>query len=100
MTELKEVTFVLPEDLVSAADAAAARDRRSRSEIVQAALQWYLRRQELPVEEPTPEEIEAIAAGRDEVARGDFVTFEDVKHDLETDLRQARTEKSKNVSAQ
>ena len=96
MTELKEVTFILPEDLVSAADEAAARGQRSRSEVVQDALRWYLRVQELPVDEATPEEIEAIEAGRAELARGDFVTFEEIKHDLETDLRQARTKKSKN----
>ena len=42
---------------------AAVRERRSRSELVREALRWYLRVQELPGEEATAEEIEAIERG-------------------------------------
>ena len=95
----RRVTVSLPAELIEAADRAGARERRSRSDVVREALRWYLRVQELPWEDATPEEIEAIEEGRAQIARGEFVTHEDIKHELETALRKAGAKKPKNVPA-
>ena len=95
----RRVTVSLPAEMIEAADQAGAREGRSRSEVVREALRWYLRVQELPWDEATPEEIEAIEEGRAQIARGEYVTHEDIKHELEADLREAGAKKPKNVSA-
>ena len=41
-----------------------------------------------------------LAWGRAEIARGEFVTFEEIKRDLESDLLEKRTKKSKGVSTE
>ena len=38
--------------------------------------------------EPTPEEREALAAGRAEHARGEILTHDDILHNLEARLRE------------
>jgi predicted transcriptional regulator len=90
MPETRRVTVTLSEDVVGAADEVAAKRECSRSALVEDALRWYLRVQELPWEEATPEEIEAIKRGRAQHARGEFVTFEKIKRDLEADLLEQR----------
>jgi predicted transcriptional regulator len=90
----------LSEDVVGAADQVAAKRASSRSALVEDALRWYLRVQDLAWEEASPEEIEAIERGRAEIARGEFVTFEEIKRDLEADLLEQRPEKSEKASAE
>ena len=97
MGAAKRITISLPEDVLRAADEVALTQEWSRSALVEDALRWYLRVQELPCEEATPEEIEAIERGRAEIARGEFVTFEEIKRDLEVDLLKERTKKSQKV---
>jgi predicted transcriptional regulator len=97
MRAAKRVTISLPEDVLRAADEVALTQEWSRSALVEDALRWYLRVQELPCEEATPAEIEAIERGRAEIARGEFVTFEEIKRDLEVDLLKERTKKSQKV---
>ena len=70
----------------------------TRSALVEDALRWYLRIRKLPYEQVTPEEIAAIERGRAEIARGEFVTFEEIKRDLAADLLEERTKKSEKVS--
>jgi predicted transcriptional regulator len=86
MATARRITISLPEDVVRAADEVALTQERARSALVEDALRWYLRIQELPCEEATPEEIAAIERGRAEISRGEFVTFEEIKRDLEADL--------------
>ena len=45
----------------------------------------------------TPEEKVSVRRGRGEIARGDFVTFEKIKHDLEVDCRKKSGKTSKEV---
>jgi predicted transcriptional regulator len=89
-TRPRRVTVALPEDVLGAADKVAAKRACSRSALVEDALLWYLRVQDLAWEEGSPEEIEAIEQGRAEIARGEFVTFEAIKRDLEADLLEQR----------
>ena len=100
MSAAKRITISLPEDVLRAADQVAHTQESTRSALVEDALRGYLRVQELPCEEATPEEIEAIERGRAEIARGEFVTFEEIKRDLEADLLEERTKKSENVSTE
>ena len=97
MGAAKRITISLPEDVLRAADEVALMQEWSRSALVEDALRWYLRVQELPCEEATPEEIEAIERGRAEIARGEFVTVEEIKRDLKADLLKERTKKSQKV---
>jgi predicted transcriptional regulator len=100
MPKPRRVTVTLSEDVVGAADEVAAKRECSRSALVEDALRWYLRVRELPWEEASPEEIEAIERGRAEITRGEFVTFEEIKRDLEADLLEQRAEKSEKASAE
>lgn len=97
MGAAKRITISLPEDVLRAADGVALTQQLSRSTLVEDALRWYLRVQELPCEEATTEEIEAIEKGRAEIARGEFVSFEEIKRDLEVDLLEERTKKSQKL---
>jgi predicted transcriptional regulator len=99
MPETRRVTVTLSEDVVGAADEVAAKRECSRSALVEDALRWYLRVQELPWEEATPEEIEAIERGRAQHARGEFVTLDEIRRELAADLLAQRPKKSTKASA-
>ena len=92
MGAAKRVTLRLPENVVRATDEVATRRECSRSALVEDALRWYLRVQDLAWDEASPEEMEAIERGRAEIARGEFVTFEEIKRDLAADLLEQRVE--------
>jgi hypothetical protein len=55
MGPTKRITVSLPEDIVRAADKLAARCGRFALAADPDALEWHLRAQELPIEEPNPE---------------------------------------------
>jgi predicted transcriptional regulator len=90
MATARRITISLPEDVLRAADEAALSQAGTRSALVEDALRWYLRVQALPCEEATPEEIAAIERGRADIARGEFVSFEEIKRELEADLLEER----------
>jgi len=98
MGAAKRITISLPEDVVRVADEVAARRGRSRSELIRDALQWHLRVQNLLVEEATPEERAALAAGRAQHARGDFATLDEIRRDLDADLLPERPKKPAKAS--
>jgi predicted transcriptional regulator len=100
MGAARRITVSLPGNVVRAADEVATKRECSRSALIEDALRWYLRVQDLPWEEATPEEIEAIERGRAEIARGEFVSFEEIKRELEADLLEQRTKKSEKAPAE
>jgi predicted transcriptional regulator len=100
MPKPRRIAVTLPESVVGAADEVAARREWSRSALVEDALRWYLRVQDLAWDEASPEEIEAIERGRAEIARGEFVTFEEIKRDLAADLLEQRAKKPAKASAE
>ena len=100
MPKPRRVTVTLSEEVVDAADQLAVTRACSRSALVENALRWYLRVQDLAWDEASPEEIDAIERGRAEIARGEFATFEEIKRDLEADLLEQRTAKSAKASAE
>ena len=99
MGAAKRVTVSLPEHVVRAADEVAARCGRSRSQLIRDALAWHLRVQDLPIEDPTPEERAALAAGRAQHARGEFVSLDEIRRELAADLLAKRPKKSAKASA-
>ena len=86
MGATKRITISLPEETMRAVGEAAARQGCWRSELIRDVLEWHLRAQELPIEEPTPEERAALAAGRAQHARGEFATLEEIRRELAADL--------------
>jgi len=100
MPKPRRVTITLSEDVMGAADEAALKRDWSRSALVEDALRWYLRVQDLAWDQASPEEIEAIERGRAEFARGEFATFEEIKRDLEADLLEQRAKKPAKASAE
>lgn len=81
MATARRVTISLPEDVLRAADEVALTQERARSALVEDALRWYLRVQELPCEEATPEEIvvgsiEHSTSSRSNRTRGDLRPLE------------------------
>lgn len=99
MGAAKRITISLQENVVRAIDEVAARSGRSRSELIRDALEWHLRVQELQVEEPTPEERAALAAGRAQHARGEFLSLDEIRRDLAADLLAKRSKKPAKASA-
>lgn len=93
MGAASRITISLPEETARAIDEAAMRRGCSRSELIQEALAWHLRVHNLPVEEPTPEERAALAAGRAQHTRGEFVTLDEIRRDLAADLLTKRPKK-------
>ncbi|MGH6921800.1 MAG: CopG family ribbon-helix-helix protein [Geminicoccaceae bacterium] len=93
MGAARRITISLPEGTARAVDEAAMQRGCSRSELIQDALAWHLRLQNLPVEEPAPEERAALAAGRGQHARGEFVTLDEIRRELAADLLTERPRK-------
>jgi metal-responsive CopG/Arc/MetJ family transcriptional regulator len=86
MPKARRVMVALSEDVLGAADEVVAKRACSRSALVEDALRWYLRVQDLAWDEASPEEIEAIERGRAEHARGEFATLDEIRRDLAADL--------------
>ena len=56
----------------------------SRSQALREAIRWYVgvMRSLPPAEDPSPDEIEAIRRGREQIARGEYVRLEDLQREL------------------
>lgn len=87
----KHLTLTLPPELYAEIEAACRRERRSRAAIVREALALYFARR-IPVEEPAPDELEAIDEGREALARGEYVSLEEWRREMGLDRDQAGAE--------
>ena len=83
---LVNVSLKLSPELLKRADKASQIEDRTRSAIVRRALIAYLTRH-LPTEEATASDKRAIAQGRADLKAGRFKTFEQIRHDVDIDLR-------------
>jgi metal-responsive CopG/Arc/MetJ family transcriptional regulator len=63
MGSAKRITISLPEEIVRAVDETSTKRECSRSALVEDALRWYLRVQDLAWDEASPEEIETSRQG-------------------------------------
>lgn len=82
----KTVTTSLPQEDLAALDRVRKQENRSRSELMREALRHYValreRLQRIPEVDPEPDEIEAIKRGREAIKRGEYVTLDDLLHDM------------------
>jgi metal-responsive CopG/Arc/MetJ family transcriptional regulator len=95
----------LPPEMASELDRVRRKEHRTRSELVREALRHYIRNADgrtvqewaaaLPEEEPTAEEIEAIAQATEEFREGKFITYSQLRHELGHRRQQPRAKKSK-----
>ena len=95
----------LPPEMVEELERARRGEHRTRSEFVREALRQYMGRgaelrgmrrriAELPEEEATGEEIEAIEEGQREFREGRFITLSKLRHGMGRRPQQPRRKKS------
>ena len=82
MRTRKALTISLPPGMVQQMERVRKRERRTRSELVREALRAYLE-DRFPVVVPTKAESAAIRRGRDAFRRGDYISLDELLHDLE-----------------
>ena len=80
------MTISLPPKMVGEFEALRKAKSFTRSELVRQALREYFFSQ-LPVYTPTKTEKKAIEAGRREIAKGNFITWEKLRHELDSKNR-------------
>jgi metal-responsive CopG/Arc/MetJ family transcriptional regulator len=80
----KTVTISLPQEELAEFDRVSERQHLSRADALREALRWYVEamRRLPPAEEATPDEAEAIKQGREEFARGETISLEDLQREL------------------
>ena len=83
MRTRKAMTISLPPGMVQQMERVRKREQRTRSELVREALRAYLN-DRFPVVVPTKAELAAIERGRAAFRRGDYVSLEELVHDLES----------------
>ena len=79
----KTLSVTIPEELYALLDEQRKAGHYSRSEFVREALRRFLT---IPSVAATPEEIAAINRGREEIARGEFSTLDEVVAELNDKL--------------
>ena len=73
------IAVSLPPDMVRDLEKAQQAERRTRSELIREAIRFYL----LPRVQPTAREVRAMDKGRAEIRRGDFVTLDQLRAELD-----------------
>ncbi len=89
----KHLSVALPPELYAEVEAACRRQRRSRAAVVRDALALYFARR-VAVEEPAPDELDAIREGREALAHGEYVSLEEWRREMGLDRDQAGAEGS------
>ncbi len=90
------MTISLPRPMIQEVERVRKIEHRTRSELVREALRVYFnpelaaRIARLPVYTPTAAERRAIAKGRAEIARGEYVTVDELFQDLDRRRGKAR----------
>jgi metal-responsive CopG/Arc/MetJ family transcriptional regulator len=84
MSKKKTLTTTLPPDELAEFDRVCDRQSLSRSQALREAIRWYIgaMRSLPPAEEPSPDEIEAIRRGKEQIARGEYMRLEDLQREL------------------
>lgn len=80
----KTVTISLPQEELAEFDRVSERQHLSRGEAMREALRWYVEAMHRlpPAEDAAPDEIGAIAQAREEFARGETISLEDLQREL------------------
>jgi predicted transcriptional regulator len=91
------MTISLPPAMLREVAAVSKAEHRTHSELVREALRTYLYGR-YPVVSATKAELAAIARGRAEIKKGNFVTFEQLANDLDSTNRAPRPKRTHKAS--
>lgn len=69
-------------------------EHRTRSELMRETLRTYFSSR-IPEEAPTTAELRAIRRGRAAIARGDYVTLDELRHEVGAAHRRSRKRKNR-----
>jgi predicted transcriptional regulator len=83
------LTISLPPAMLKELERVRRHEHRTRSELMREALRSYFSNR-IPEQAPTTDELRAIRRGRAAIARGDFVTLNELRDDVGTAPRRAR----------
>ena len=83
------LTISLPPAMLKELELVRKQEHRTRSELMREALRSYFSKR-IPEEVPTTAELRAIRRGRAAIARGDFVTLDELRDEVGTAPRRAR----------
>ena len=97
MRTRKAMTISLPPGMVQQMERVRKREHRTRSELVREALRSYLE-DRFSVVVPTKAELAAIRRGRAAFRRGDYVSLDELIHDLEGRNHRASTKRPAKAS--
>jgi predicted DNA-binding protein len=81
----KTVTTSLPPEELVALDRVRKRGNLTRAEVLREAIRRYVSQvsdRKIPVEDALPDEIGAIEEGQAQIARGEYVLLDDLKHEM------------------
>ncbi len=95
----KPISITLPSEMLEDVEARRKAEHRTRSELIREALRHYLYTRRVPMVEPTREELRAIEEGEREVARGEYVTLDQLKQNVGITDRQKGATKRRAVSS-
>jgi predicted transcriptional regulator len=91
------MTISLPPAMSKQMEKVQKKEHRTRSELLREAWRHYFESR-YPEYTATKSELTAIRRGRAEIKRGNFVTLDQLKHDLESANRRPRKKSSRKVS--
>lgn len=97
MRTTQTITISLPPAMLEEFESVRRSENRTRSELVREALRSYFERR-VAVVEPTRGETAAIRNGRAEIKRGEYVTFEQLRHEMESVHRKPGRKSPQKVS--
>ncbi|MGB7621616.1 MAG: ribbon-helix-helix protein, CopG family [Terriglobia bacterium] len=99
MRTTQTMTISLPPAMLKEIERVRLAENRTRSELMREALRTYLRTfySRFPIEAPTKAEAAAIRRGRAEIRSGQYITLEQLKHELATANRKARAKKPRKL---
>ena len=83
-TKKTVATSLSPEEVV-ALDRVRKRDNLTRAQALREAIRRYVSQdcdRQIPVEDALPDEIQAIEEGQAQIARGEYVLLDDLKHEM------------------
>lgn len=83
------MTISLPPEMVEEVERVRKTEHRTRSELLREALRVYFSRR-IPEETPTAADLRAIRRGRAAHTRGDYVTLDELLHEMGSLRRRSR----------
>ncbi len=90
MPERRTMTVSLPAAMIREVEEVRKAEQRTRSELVREALRTYFSQRRIRDAAASPAELRAIRRGRAAYARGDFVTLDQLLHEMGSPRRRAR----------